>query len=81
MQATQHRLANHGAERRELDRPRRWTVLVEAKVSSRIMVVLEIFLQRVSEMKLVKDDHVIQTIATNRANDSFDIGILPGRPS
>lgn len=41
----------------ELYRSRRWTVPVEAKVSSRIMVALEVFVKDVSEMPVVEDDY------------------------
>ena len=30
-------------------------------------------------MPLIEDDDVVQTLAADRANDAFDIGILPGR--
>ena len=32
-----------------------------------------------SEMSLVEDDHVVQTLAADRPYDAFDVGILPRR--
>ena len=31
-------------------------------------------------MTLIEDDDVVETLATDRANDALDIGVLPGRP-
>ena len=30
-------------------------------------------------MPLIDDDDVVQTLAADRADDAFDVGILPGR--
>ena len=30
-------------------------------------------------MPLIEDDDVVQTLAADRADDAFDVGILPGR--
>jgi hypothetical protein len=30
-------------------------------------------------MTLIEDDHVVETLATDRANDALNIGVLPGR--
>ena len=30
-------------------------------------------------MPLIADGHVVQTLAADRADDAFDVGILPGR--
>jgi hypothetical protein len=61
-----------------LHRPGDWSVLVERKVSSRYVVVVEVGTKKSAERCLVEDDYVVETVAANRANDPFDIGPLPG---
>jgi hypothetical protein len=61
-----------------LHRPRNRSVLVERKVSSRPVRVLEVGTKNSAEWCLVKDDQVVETVAANRADDSFDVGPLPG---
>ena len=43
------------------------------------MVVFKVRRQDTAQVTLVEDDDVIETFATDRANDAFDIGVLPGR--
>src|SRR4051812_2475588 len=46
---------------------------------SPLMVIAEICGERAAQGLLMEDDHVIQALAANRADDSFHIGALPGR--
>src|SRR5438105_3645569 len=48
--------------------PRKRTLLSEAQVGSRFMVVAEIIRQRSLEMASVQDDVVVQTLPSNRAD-------------
>ena len=53
-------------------------VLVERPVRSRAVVIRDVGSQHPSEMPLVEDDDVVQTLAADRPDDAFDVGILPG---
>src|SRR3982751_4260643 len=57
--------------------PRKRTLLSEAQVGSRFMVVAEIIRQRSLEMATVQDDVVVQTFPSNRADESLGVWILP----
>jgi hypothetical protein len=61
-----------------LHRPGDRSVLVERKVSSRSVIVVEVGTKNAVERCLIEDNHVVETLAANRADDSFDIGPLPG---
>ena len=54
-------------------------VLAERQVRSRALVVRDVGVKDPSEMPLVEDDHVVQTLAADGPDDAFDVGILPGR--
>ena len=47
---------------------------------ARAVVIGEIRTQDAAEMHLVQHDHVIETLATQRADHALDIGVLPGTP-
>ena len=59
------------------DRSVIWRVFLEAKVRSAPMIVPPVRLEDAPEMRLVDDDHVIETLSSNRADQAFDIRILP----
>src|SRR6266436_4822006 len=42
------------------------------------MVVGEIRAKHAAEMPVVEDDHLVQTLAANRADHALHVGILPG---
>jgi len=48
-------------------------------VSSRQLVVVEVRFQDTPQTGLIQDDHVIQAFPTNRADQSLNLGVLPGR--
>src|SRR5260221_8260330 len=52
-------------------------VLLDAKVRSTSMIVPAIGPEDAPEMRLVEDDHVIETLSSDRANQAFDVRILP----
>jgi hypothetical protein len=63
-----------------LDRPRLRAVFPETQVSPRIRVVAEVLAEHAPEVLLVQDHDVVEALAPYRADQPFDIGILPGRP-
>src|SRR5215475_2182280 len=65
------------SRRRELDRPEARCVLVEREVGARLMVIAEIVGEDAAEVSLVEDEHVIQTLAPDRAGEPFREGVLP----
>ena len=54
------------------------TLLVEAQVGSRFVVVAEVRRQRPLEMASVQDDVVVQTFPSNRADESLVYGFCHG---
>ena len=54
-----------------------WTILVEREVGSRRVVVLKVRRQHASQVALIEDDDVIETLAADRANDAFTPGAFP----
>jgi hypothetical protein len=59
------------------DRSVIWRVLVEAEVRSTPMIVPAVGREDAPEMGLVDDDHVIEALSSDRANQPFDVRILP----
>ena len=55
-------------------------VLVQREMRPTPMVIGEVGAEETTEMRLVDDDHVIQTLATHGADQTLDVGILPGTP-
>jgi hypothetical protein len=62
-----------------LDGAFRRRILAKREVRPRPLVVRHVGPKNSTEMPLIKDDDVVQTLAADRANDAFDVGILPGR--
>ena len=54
-------------------------ILAEREVRPRPLVVRQLGPKNPTKMALIEDDDVVQTLAADRANDAFDVGILPGR--
>ena len=54
-----------------------WRVFLEPEVRSAPMIVPPVRLEDAPEMRLVDDDHVIETLSSDRADQAFDIRILP----
>ena len=57
---------------------RKRTLLAQAQVRSRFMVVAEIRRQSSLEMAGVQDDVVVEALSSDRADESLGIWILPG---
>jgi hypothetical protein len=48
-------------------------------VRARSLVVRHVGPKDPTKMPLIEDDDVVQALASDRANDAFDVGILPRR--
>ena len=48
-------------------------------MNSRLVVIGEIFTKNLHQMFFVPDEHMVQTLTSDRANDAFSIGSLPRR--
>ncbi len=60
--------------------PRDRLVPVEALVwSDSVIIILDVLAQKPLAMPLVQHDHVVQAFPADRADDSLDLRILPGR--
>src|SRR6266849_4947614 len=68
-----HDLPCHG----ELDRPEVGRVLVQREMRTRLMVVGEVSGQDAAEVLLAEDEHVIQALAPDGANEPLREGVLP----
>jgi hypothetical protein len=70
--------SHHDAAGR-LDGACQWSILAEREVRARPLVVRDVGPKDSTKMPLLEDDDVVQTLAADRADDAFDVGILPGR--
>jgi hypothetical protein len=61
------------------DWPVDWRILVEREVRSHRFVVAGIGIERAQEACFAQDDHVVETFSPDRANEAFDITVLPVR--
>jgi hypothetical protein len=52
-------------------------VFLEAQVRSTPMIVPAVSREDAPKMRLVDDDHVIETLSSDRADQAFDVRILP----
>src|SRR5262249_44433216 len=62
------------------DLPREGTLLVQPQMGPGTMVVAEIRSQGSLQMLRVQDDEVVQAVSSYRADQAFDVGVLPGTP-
>ena len=67
------------AGRGRLYRTRLGAILAEREMSSALVVVFKVSRQHTAEVLLIEDDDVIEAFAPDRADDAFDIGVLPRR--
>src|SRR5215472_6079596 len=62
-----------------LNGPPKRRILAEREVRAGALVVIEVRFQDAPQTGLIQDDHVIQAFPTNRADQSLNVGVLPGR--
>ncbi len=68
--------ASHGGE---LDGPVNRSILVEREVGPEAMIVRDVVVQVATQATLVLDNHVVEALAPQGADEAFDERILPGR--
>ena len=62
-----------------LDRPWHGTVLAQSKVRARTVIVIQIGSENTSQMAFIENDDVIEALPPDRADNPFNVGILPWR--
>ncbi len=65
---------------RRLDRASIRAIFVERQMGPRTVIVVDVRKQDAAQMALVNHDHMVKTLAANRADDALDVSILLGRP-
>src|SRR4249919_3532435 len=78
MQSTQDRTGEYATN--GLDGARNRRVLVQGQVRARLIVVIQIRPQQMTEMALAKDNHVVNAFPPDRPDQPLRITILPRRP-
>src|SRR5262245_58110153 len=77
VQATDLRERDEFAGRGWMYRSALGTILAEREVRSRLVVIPKVRRQDAAQVTLIEDDDVIETLAADRADDAFDVGVLP----
>jgi hypothetical protein len=65
--------------RTTFDRAASWGVLRQPQMRAILVIVIEVGLQDAAQARFIEDDHVIQTLPSNRSDQSLHVRILPGR--
>jgi hypothetical protein len=76
MEAGDHRLGNDQTKR--LDRTANRCVLPERQVRARLVVVNGVPGHDPVKVHLAEHDHMVEALASDRADQPLDMGILPG---
>jgi hypothetical protein len=79
VQATDLGNGHDRAECWRRDRPGVWRVLGEREMRSRLVIVREVPGQHARQSGFIHDDHVIEALASNGADDAPRIRVLPRR--
>src|SRR2546425_1827171 len=69
---------NHAAELGWLDGARLGCILLEREMRPRAVVVEKVAAQTATEMSLAQDDHMVEKLTAEGADESFGEGVLPG---
>ena len=78
MQAADSRDGDYLSDPAWHDRAGVGTILVERKMRAGALVVVDIRRQDATQMALVEDHDVLQTLAANRTDHALDVSVLPG---
>ena len=78
MQSTQDWAADYATNGLDGARDRR--ILVQGQVRARLIVVVQVGPQQVTEVALAKDNHVINAFPPDRPDQPLRISVLPRRP-
>ena len=68
---------DHLAAVRRIDGASIRAIFVEREMCPRAVIVIDVRRQGAAQMAFVDHEYVIQALATNRADDPLDVGILP----
>ncbi len=79
MQTANLRNFHNSSHRHGLHRSSNRRVLTEGQMRSGSLVVFKVRLQNPAETRFAQDDHIIETLPANRANESLNVAVLPGR--
>ena len=77
MQTADFREGDDLARGRCADRARLRAILGEGQMRSASVIVSETDREDAAQLGFIENDHVIETLAADRANDALDIGVLP----
>src|SRR5665213_914429 len=77
MDPAQDRHVENRADR--LNRARQWRILAQGQVRARLVVVGLVRQQQMAKVPFAKHDDMVGAFPTDRADEPFDIGVLPGR--
>jgi hypothetical protein len=78
MQATDFGERDDRADFRRLNRPSVGCIFVEREVSARPVIVREVTGQDAAQVPLAQDEHVIQALAPDGADEALRERVLPG---
>ena len=78
MQAADFRDGDHLSDPAWHDPAGVGAILVERKMCAGTLVVVDVGGQDATQMALVEDHEVIQTLAANRTDHALDVSVLPG---
>lgn len=70
---------NNGTCRGWQYRTRLGAILAEREMRAALVVILKVCRQYTAQVTLIEDDDMIEAFATDRADDAFDVGVLPRR--
>jgi hypothetical protein len=62
-----------------LNRPVEWGILVQRAMNARFIIIRGIPTQDPPQVRLPEYDHVVETFPSDRADQSLDVRVLPGR--
>ena len=75
VKAAEDRLRRDGAD--ALNRAMKRGVLVQRSMSPQLIIIGGICAEDSAQMRFTEHDHVVQALPADRADESFNIGILP----
>ena len=70
---------DHPSGRRRRNGPRDRRVLAQREMRACVQVVGEVVPEHPPQPGLVRDDHVVQVLTSDRPDDALDASVLPGR--
>jgi len=76
MQASEHRNRNNGSGNAAHAMERR--ILVQRQVRAHVVIIIGVEVENCPEMTLAEDHDVIEALTPDRADEPFNIAVLPG---